>query len=364
MSSEFATPANLPLLTSGWGAGRISFAEGEDFWQDAARFAAEGSLGDELDSALGGRSAPRTWVVLHERDDWALAAAAAMGLSRALAGRDQAVILLDGDEGQAAFTRQASVEEGLGWVDMIRYGSGISECGVVLPFDGRQGYFVGVGAYSPSEPTAEEISGLLRRLQRQADDVIICAPADAIGRRWAAQANLRLLCWDRATRAGGLVEGLAHSLEEAGMPLTGLVAYGLPVDTDPPLAPSEDVETMVEEKFAEQDAHASSTAVIFQDLEEEGQDIQPTAEVGRMEGAFARRKEGNSRLFVWVAVVAVLLIAVSAFYYLKYLHVPATGLFPDVVQETGTARWILKNLLLRTLGGEKLRSKELRSTRL
>ena len=333
MSSEFATPANLPLLVSGWGAGRISFATGEDFWRDAFRFAAEGNLGEELDRALGGRSAPRVWAILHEPGEWALAAATALGFARELAGRDQAVILLDGDEGQAAFTRQASAEEGLGWVDMIRYGSGVSECGLVLPFAGRQGYFVGVGAYSPSEPTAEEITGLLRRLQRQADDVIVCAPADAIGRRWAAQADLRLLCWDRSERAAGLVEELAGNLTAAEQPLTGLVGYGLPSETEPHLLPEEDVEAVVEEKVVEQGEAAPSAADILQDLEKQDEEHQEDAEMARREEEFARRK-GSSRLFGWVAAAAVLLIAVSAFYYIKYLHVPSDGLFPSAAEET------------------------------
>jgi len=335
MSSEFATPANLPLLPSGWGAGRISFATGEDFWRDASRFASEGNLGDELDTALAGHSAPRTWVILHEPGEWALAAATALGFARALAARDQAVILLDGNEGEASFTRQASAEENLGWVDMIRYGSGISECGVVLPFAGRQGYFVGVGAYSPSEPTVEEITDLLRRLQRQADDVIVCAAADGTGRRWAARADLRLLCWDRAERTPGLVEELARNLEEAGIPLTGLVGYGLPAETEPLVVDDEDVEAMVDEKVVEQEETPVSASAILDDLEKQDEGVQEEAELGRMEEEFARRK-GSSRLFVWVAAAAVLLIAVSAFYYIKYLHVPSSGLFPGVAEESGT----------------------------
>ncbi len=359
-SSQNATPGGLPLLPSGWGAGRIQLAGSEDFWQDAVRYATDGGLADQLDAAIHGRAAPRTWVILHEPGEWALAAVTALGFARELAMRDQAVLLLDGDESGAEFTRRATPGETLGWVDMIRYGSGITECGTVLPFSGRRGHFLGVGAYSPTAPTSEEIRDLLRRLQRQGDDVIICAPADSAGRRWATAADLRLLCWDRAGRAAGEVETLVTELAAGDLPLTGLVGFGLPAAEKAPLEELEALvdETVVEEDGApatdspaqhtmateadpeaESDATApseagalGSAASILEGLEREDEQHKEEAEQERMEEEFARRK-GSSGLFVWVATAAVVLIAVSAFYYFQFLRVPPDGLFPGVAQE-------------------------------
>lgn len=370
MSAENGTPRGLPVLVTGWGAGQIRFVAGEDFWRDADRFAGEGSLGEQLDAALAGRSAPRTWVILHEPGEWELAAATALSLGRALSERDQAVILLDGDPSRPHFTRFAGRLESLGWSDMLRYGSGLTECGARLPFSGRQGYFLGVGTFAEPEPQGAAWQDLLRRLRRQADDVLICAPADAIGRSWSAWADLRLLCWDRAQRAGGLVDDLAGNLESAGTPLTHLVGFGLPgaaatadedqADEDQavedqaprveaekdeapknPVIEDREMEDMVDEVLvdpaADDEAAPRSASEILDQLEAEDGLSQPgfSDDPGGLDERddladveFARRK-GNSRLFVWLAVVAVLLITVSGFYYVKYLRVPPGGLFPE-----------------------------------
>lgn len=333
MSSEFNTPHGLPLLVAGLGAGSIDFSAGEAFWKDARRIASEGTLGEYLDEAISGHSAPRTWLFLHEPGEWTLATAAAMAMAHTLAERDQSVVIIDGDGETCALSQQVGAEERAGWIDMARYGSGLLECGIDLPFQGRKGYLLPVGSYVPAEPTEAETDDLLRRLHRQADDVLICAPATAAGRRWAGRADLRLLCWDRADRASGLVEELAANFAGAELPLTGLVGYGLPAVDEAAEIHPEDTDALVEEVVTED---PKAAAAILDELEIQDQETAADEEFARSEEEFARRKS-NSGLFVWAAVVFVALIAVSGFYYLKYLRVPSEGHFPPLAEDQGTS---------------------------
>ena len=76
------------------------------------------------------------------------------------------------------------------------------------------------------------MEALLARLRRQADDILMVAPADGLGKMWASHANIRLLCWDQA--AGGISQSPAIGLIlcAGGVPLTGTggsgVARGMP----------------------------------------------------------------------------------------------------------------------------------------
>jgi SPOR domain len=348
MSSESKWPGGLPLFLSGWGAGRIPFGAAETFWDDAGRVIADGLLGDSLDAAMAGKSSPRVWLFLHEPGEGRLSIAAALSVAQELAIRDQAVLLLDGDDDHADLTNWAGRTDQDGWIDLVRYGSSVLNCGIPMPFDGRRGYLLGIGSFSPVDVTGPEVADLLTRLKRQADDVLVVAPADAVGRLWAAEADVRLLSWDRAQRSVDAVEGLLETFTSAGFPVTGLVGFGLPGKPEP----EADGGAIEKESFVEASGPEPGETPPQEETVPPGETVPRLArgairemeeqvdEDFRDEEAFAKRK-GNSSVFWIVAIVSLAMISVVSIYYLKYLRVPADGHFPAEVQnevmESGTA---------------------------
>ena len=61
---------------------------------------------------------------------------------------------------------------------------------------------------------------------RVIDDILVTAPADAFGLAWAAAADARILCWDPATLSRVENEALAAPFAGAGLPVTGVMAFG------------------------------------------------------------------------------------------------------------------------------------------
>ena len=311
-------PGGLPLFVSGWGAGNINFNEPASFWEDVVRVTSDSILADHVDAAMTGRSSPRVWLFLHEPGESRLSVASALGFARELAHRDQAVLLLDGDDESADLTKWANRRDADGWIDLVRYGSSVLSSGDPMPFEGRRGYLLGVGSFTPADVTGPEIKELLTRLKRQADDILVVAPADSVGRLWALEADLRLLCWDRANRSASLVEGIVENYSAAGMPLTGMIGFGLPQATE------EEADPVVDEVLVEESSKSASA--ILDDLEEDEEGFSPE------DDEFARRK-GNSGVF-WIAVVVSLaMIGVASVYFLKNIRVPADGHFPGSSQQ-------------------------------
>lgn len=310
-------PGGLPLVVSGLGAGGFNFGPPSTFWEDVARVSGESLLADHLDSAMSGKSSPRVWLFLHEPGESHLSVASAMGFARELAHRDQAVLLLDGDDDKADLTTWAGRDNVDGWIDLVRYGSSVLTCGIPMPFEGRRGYMLGVGSFTPAEVTGVEIKDLLTRLRRQADDILIVAPANEVGRLWAAEADIRLFCWDRPRRSVTLVDNILDNFSSTGIPLTALIGFGLAQDS------KVETDTFVEELIAEEPVKGA--AAILDDLEEEDD------EFFHEEDEFARRK-GNSKVFWGAAAVFVVLIGAASAYYMQNLLVPAGGHFPAAAQ--------------------------------
>ncbi len=328
--SASSLPGGLPLFTSGWGAGNIKFSDEATFWEKANRLLAEGQLAGSLDEAMAGHSSPRVWLFLHEPGQSDLSLATALNFARELAHRDQSVLLLDGDDENADLTRLAGRNDIDGWIDLVRYGSSVLTCGIPMPFDGRRGYLLGVGSFTPADVTALEVKDLLGRLKRQADDVLITAPADSVGRLWAAEADIRLLCWDRAERSASLVNNLLESFEGVGIPLTGLVGFGLPRDESKdakviPVPAMDDSPDDLNAEIVEKKEIEPTASEVLNELAEQEEDLVDEEE-------FARRK-GNSGVFWLVVVVSIILISAAGGYYYKYVKVPEGGYFPVVAQE-------------------------------
>lgn len=358
-------PGNLPLLPMGWGAANLDFDTAEDFWAEAQRVASGASLGENLDIALAGESAPRIWLFLHEPGQGAMSAAAALTMAHELGARDQAVLILDCDDDQSRLTHWAGRHEAEGWIDMVRYGASVLTSGVALPFGGRRGYVLGVGSFTPTEVEPHEAEDLVNRLKRQADDLMLVAPADAAGLLWGPLADIRLLCWDRARRSAETIEQVIAGFEESDAQLTGLIGFGLPDEgvafgTDQPQEEAPVAAGLDEEAFADEDTDDRLEAADLHDVdytEEEAEDPvadgvaedlpdteDSAADTAEAKGAVpaldadpvlrlgplgdedgADHGSGSSRVFWGTALVSLALILVVGFYYFKVIRVSDDG---------------------------------------
>ncbi len=196
-----------------------------DFTATVERLTEESGLRHHIDDAISGHPSPRVWMFLDEPGGTLANAVAAISAARTLSDRGQTVVVLDGDDGACELTRWAGRFELDGWIDMARYGASLLASSVDLPFPGKKAYLVGVGSFSPTHATPAEISELLQRLRRQADDLLIVAATDAAGLAWSRHADIRLLCWDRATRGREAVATLIADLESNDCAPTGLIGF-------------------------------------------------------------------------------------------------------------------------------------------
>lgn len=214
-------PFGVPEMSAGLNRGELDLRGGEGFWEEVERFSQLSSLGGHLDEAIAGRAAPRVWVILGNE-----AAASGLIVSRLLADRGQSVVLLDADEAHAPLTHWLGRHEQEGWIDMIRYGASRTTASDTLPSSGRRGAVIGVGSFTPTGATGEEIGDLVARLRRQADDLVVVAPAVPGAAPWCRTADLRLLAWDRLDRSEEEILALTEMLREHGIVLDGMITFG------------------------------------------------------------------------------------------------------------------------------------------
>ena len=384
-------PGDLPLYSTGLGAGEWDFEPGDAFWAQVAKIGSGGDLAAQMaahmDVAMSGKSAPRVWLILHEPGQPELSAVVALAFARELGARDQAALILDCDDLSQSLTRWAERVECEGWIDLARYGTSVLTSGVPTPFAGRRSYLLGVGSFAPTDVTAAEISSLVQRLRRQADDVILVAPADAIGRMWAPAAGIRLLCWDRTNRPAGAIEGLVAALAAESGPLTGLVGFGLPPVVAPDAAPAEAPEVAAMAVPAGESVPGVDPAELADEFGAPGSGpegmptavpmVEPTVEpavepagepmietespapaeptaaaidkpardadsapAGWSAGARFDEPEpavrkGTSGVFWFVATAAVVIVVILGAYWYKYVRVPPEGYFRPVEVATG-----------------------------
>lgn len=347
------TPGGLPLLDSGWVAEDWELEPGDAFWNHVSETGAQGELAANLDAAMAGKSAPRIWMILHEPGQPELSTAVALAFARELSGRDQAALILDCDDQAQSLTRWVERQESEGWIDLARYGTSVLTAGVPLPFEGRRGYLLGVGSFAPTDISAAEINELVNRLRHQADDLILVAPADAIGELWAPVANLRLLCWDRATRTADDLAGLLESLAAKGTPLSGLVGFGTPAEDVPGEADSAAADLSAAPTAAEpsqtvirtgadlevdpateaDDFHAAPPAAAADDAGPDGGES-IDEEPGWTEAPPLVEKpeatKGTSGVFWFLASASVVIVAILGVYWYRYVRVPSEGHFVPI----------------------------------
>jgi len=221
-------PANpVPVHSVAIKAAEFDFSAGDEFWAKVEKLAGDSKLVSVMDQVMEGHSAPRIWLILHEPGEPEWAAGVAMAFASQLSGRDQVALVLDCDDRGLALTNWADRKECEGWIDLARYGISLMAAGLPMPFSGRRGYFLGVGSFAPTDVTSEEIQTVMNRLRRQADDLILVAPADDVGKLWAAGAHIRLLAWNQDARPVSELSGLVSSLAADGCALTGMVGLGI-----------------------------------------------------------------------------------------------------------------------------------------
>jgi len=360
-------PNETRVFQGGFEPGDLVFNAGDSLWIRIEELCEKGGPGEHLDAAMAGKAAPRTWLIVHPPGHGELSTAVALVFARELASRDQSALVLDADETDAALTGWIERDEAEGWIDLARYGTSVLTSGVNLPFAGRRGYVLGVGSFTPTDVTDEEISALMARLRRQADDVLVVAPAEVAGAAWAGAADARILCWDPETTSRSEAGEMAMIFEQAGHPLTGVIALGdLPASG---LVASE--ERLVEDVLAESaepeedfTGHEGFDDGPVTDLSEPSTDDsdprvgspsepesapESAPESGPDEdewnapplgpgsyGEGVEPKRGTSMVFWLGAVAAVLVIAIAVVYYFKVLKVPAEGHFENLPVATRT----------------------------
>lgn len=338
-------PDKVTVFEGGFVAGDLDFTGGEAFWSRLEELGAAEGPAEHLDAAMGGKPAPRTWLFLHPPGRGELSAAAALSFARALAERDQSSLVLDADEVQGALTDWIGRKDQEGWIDLARYGTSVLTSGITLPFPGRRGYVMGVGSFTPTDVTADELKALMARLRRQTDDILVTAPADAFGLAWAATADARILCWDPASLSRAENEELTLAFAEADVPVTGVMAFG---ELPPPgMDAPEDV--LVEDVLAEieEEEPDHEGFPVSEEDEEDGAPARGEAGSGEDEdeddngwgdpglgvgttGEEAEPGRKTSGVFWFSAVAAVLVIAVAFVYWFKVLRVPSEGHFENV----------------------------------
>jgi hypothetical protein len=334
-------PDKVTVFEGGFVAGELDFTGGEAFWSRLEELGTGEGPAEHLDVAMGGKPAPRTWLFLHPPGRGEMSTAAALSFARALAERDQSSLVLDGDEVHGALTEWIGRKDQEGWIDLARYGTSVLTSGLTLPFSGRRGYVMGVGSFTPTDVTPEEIKALMARLRRQADDILVTAPADAFGLAWAAAADARILCWDPATLSRIENDELTVPFADADVPVTGVMAFG----EIPPAGVGAPEDQLVEDVLAEseeeepdhegfpvpeeeaRDEQDESAGLDQQDDDEDWGDPGLVADDGDEETDPGRKTSG---VFLFGAVAAVLVIAVAFAYWYKVLRVPSEGPFENV----------------------------------
>ncbi len=200
----------------------------ENFWA-AARL----TLKDQDLPFLAGESSPgvRVWLLLHGQGGAGAGAMGGLALAHALAAQGRCTVLLDAQENDHSLTRQCGRLFRSGWLDMARYGTSLASAALTVDWEGRQGYFLGLGSYCPTEMSSAEIQVLMSRVQGQVDDVIVVCGAGPEAVPWAEIAKSYLYCWDAARESLSSRDAALHGFEDLGIPCEGVLALDIVEDT-------------------------------------------------------------------------------------------------------------------------------------
>lgn len=304
--------SGLDVLTTGLNLAELDLHGGERFWDEVARFTRESRLEDLVDRCMGGRAAPRLWAIMEAPGSGPAAAAAGLGVARVLADRGQAVALLDVDEKEPRLTRWLGRVEQEGWIDMVRFGASLHAASAPLPSDNRRGSVIGVGSFSPTGVTPDEVGDLLGRLRHQADDLVMVLPAKLRSQPWLEAAHMRLLCWDLLARDRADTETIVSELERMGGAPEAVLGFGVEeylaiqdrlredVASAEPAASPEPTAAMTPDLESEAEPESEGAAPPPPVETEDEAEVEPAAS-----GSAGTRRRRSSGLFVFAAVAAV-----------------------------------------------------------
>lgn len=227
--------SGLPYHAGSASALPAGFEAGQAFWRAIEQLAPGDLLAGRLDDLLGGGAVPRTWLLLYEPGQAPAGVVAALMLARALLGRGQNVLVLDVDESAAALTEWAGRRQTEGWIDVARFGASVPAAAAALPFRGGRGSLLGVGSFTPTDVTEDEIISLHARLRHQADDILLVGAVGPDVLSWARRAERRLFCWDHAARPEADLGRVLGPFAAEGVPVTGILGWG----PEPAVAPQD-----------------------------------------------------------------------------------------------------------------------------
>lgn len=336
--------SGLPCHIGSASAVPAGFEAGPAFWRAVDQLAQGDLLAGRLDELLAGGAVPRTWLLLHEPGQASAGVVAALMLARALQARGQNVLVLDVDESAAALTDWAGRRQTEGWIDVARFGASVPAAAVALPFRGGRGALLGVGSFTPTDVTEDEIISLHARLRHQADDILLVGAVGPEVLPWARRAERRFFCWDRAARTEADLGRVFGPLEAEGVPVTGILGWG----PEPPAvdqAPhGDEPQTARLEVAAKPEPWVVPEAPIVPEPPDAPEPtVSPVAAPARtfdepppLDGEVEPTRR-NPRVF-WIAAAAFgAAILASTWYWTNHVRVPPGGFFEPVATQEPAA---------------------------
>jgi hypothetical protein len=313
----------LDVLTTGLNLAELDLHGGDGLWDEVRRYTSESQLEALVDQCMDGRSAPRLWAIMESPGAGPSAVAAALGVGTLLADRGQAVVLLDADEQDPRITRWLGRTEQEGWIDMVRFGASLHASSDPLPSDNRRGSVVGVGSFTPTGVTPEEVVDLLGRLRHQADDLVLVVPAKLRSQPWLGEADIRLLCWDLLSRSSNDTQTIIGELDRMNARPDAVLGFGVEEyaaiqDRLQESLPSSDVDLDAGQAPRAAADHAERTEPEQEMLAAESPVAPPADQDLSIPELDAERDERGerrtSRLFVWLAAVVTVCVVAAAIF--------------------------------------------------
>jgi hypothetical protein len=327
----------LPVLSTGLNLAELDLHGGEGFWDEVRRYTSCSRIDHQIDQTMGGRAAPRIWALFEAPESGHSAAAAALAMAWVLADRGQMVVLVDADEKTPWITRWLGRTEQEGWIDMVRFGASLQSSSVSLPSDTRRGAVLGVGSFSPTGITPDEVTDLLTRLRRQADDLVLVLPAKLRSLPWLEMAHIRLLCWDVLSRSTGDTEKILAEVDRMGVGPHAILGFGVEefiliqsslqeeeLERTVPDESPEDSDVLEDERQVEQDPEPTVTSVDETAAAQVSDETFEDQDGAAAEGGRPGRR--TSRIFLVIAAAAVLTVVMLGFFL-------RTQLGPSMVDE-------------------------------
>ncbi len=231
----------FPFHDLGLSSGLPAQGSDKDFWTHVR----SELVGNNLDFLQGETpEGIRLWLISQGKGSEEAGAMAGLALVRGLASQGRCTLLVDAEESESLLTHRSDRLFCSGWLDMARYGASLTSAALTVDWDGRQGYFLGMGSYCPPEARDTEIKSLLERLQGQVDDVVVVCGSGPEALPWSGVAERRLFCWNSETESPQVRDSALSNWGNMGVPCDGVLIFGRKMATVSHPEPSEGEKTI------------------------------------------------------------------------------------------------------------------------